>query len=123
MKRTILAASAVFVLIGFLTACSGGAPLNPDSVDVTVTTEPAPAAAGSPVKLKAQLAGVPSDMASSVTFDIRAGELPELIDAVDEGGGLYTGTCTFPEAGVYDVFLHLYIGDLHLTKKRQVEVQ
>jgi hypothetical protein len=70
-----------------------------------------------------QLTGVPQEMRTFVDFEIRAGELPDLIKAENRGNGLFAGSYTFPEAGSYEVYLHLYIEDLHLIKKRQVQVQ
>jgi len=110
---------------GLLAACSGsgGSSFNPDEVEVTLVTEPSPAASGAPAELRMQLSGVPPEMRTYVDFEVRAGETPDLIRAENEGGGLFTGTYRFPAPGSYDVYLHLYIEDLHLIKKRQVQVQ
>jgi len=124
VKRWMLTVGAVLAF-GLLAACagSGGSSFNPDEVEVTLMTEPSPAASGTPAELRMQLSGVPPEMRTYVDFEIRAGETPDLIRAENGGDGLFTGTYRFPAPGTYDVYLHLYIEDLHLIKKRQVQAE
>ena len=124
MKRFFFSACAAIAFV-LMSACSGsgGTSFNPENVEVTLATEPTPAKAGAPAELNMQLTGVPQEMRTFVDFEIRAGELPDLIKAENRGNGLFAGSYTFPEAGSYEVYLHLYIEDLHLIKKRQVQVQ
>lgn len=122
--RAIRAVLAAIALFSILTACSGEQPpIDPAAIDATLSTEPSPALAGSPVELRAAFTGASFPDKVVVTFDVRSGDRPELFDASNEGEGLFTGKFTFPEKGVYDVYLHLYVDDLHITKKKQVEVQ
>lgn len=124
MKKRIIAVCAALAF-GLLAACSGegGTSFNPDQLEVTLATEPSPPAAGETAELRVQLAGVPPEMRTFVDLEIRAGEVPDLIKADNRGSGLFAGTYRFPQAGTYDVYLHLYVEDLHLIKKRQVQVQ
>ena len=127
MKRTIAALSTVAALVAVLAACAGlgtaQPSIDPASVDVVLTTNPEQAIAGDSVELHAILAGVGETEEIDVSFEIRLDRKPSLVDAAYGADGAFTAAFTFPQQGSYDVYIHMYIGDLHITKKKQVHVQ
>ncbi|MOA16940.1 hypothetical protein D3C78_1371730 [compost metagenome] len=58
-----------------------------------------------------------------MAFEVRVDGEPVYIDAESSGGNAFSGKYTFPKEGEYDVFLHLYTEDIHVTKKKQVKVK
>ncbi|BBH20183.1 hypothetical protein Back11_15280 [Paenibacillus baekrokdamisoli] len=125
MTKKLRMVLAVCLLIGLLTACSSepAAPINPEAIEVSLSTEPVPAVAGNLLELRAKFTGAEFSKSTQVTFDIRLDGKPKLIEGQNEGNGAFTGNFTFPQAGQYDVYLHLYVDDLHMTKKKQVDVK
>jgi hypothetical protein len=114
------------VLFAALTACSSGgsaSSVDPASVDVTVTTDPAPAKGNEAVKLAGQFTGIELDKSATVSFEIRVGDETEIVDAEFAGDNTFKTDYTFTRTGINEVFVHLYTGDLHVTKKKPVEVQ
>jgi len=125
LRRTLIMAGVICFIFVCLAACSAVSPetIDPAAIDATLTTEPANSVAGSPVKLKAEFAGAELSRSSGVTFEIRVDEEPVLLDAEKEGQNTFYGTYTFPKPGTYEVYLHLYTDDIHMTKMKKVEVQ
>lgn len=123
MKQKWAALVAVFAIVGMLMACSSEEPVDLEAVEATLTTKPESASSGSPVELQAAFTGMKVSEKASVTFDIRVGDKPKLVDATYKGDGVFSGSFTFPEKGSYTVYIHLYVEDIHLTKKKTVEVQ
>jgi len=128
-KRKVPAAVAALAVLAVLAACAGAqgakpgtANIDPASVSATVTTEPDPARAGTPVQLVADISGVPAGDDTTVQFEIRTEGKAHLIDAAAESGGRYRAEYTFPQAGTFHVYLHVYHLDLHITKLAKVEV-
>ncbi|RXZ80625.1 hypothetical protein EBB07_17870 [Paenibacillaceae bacterium] len=119
--RTILAVS---LLVAVLAGCSAepAAVIDPEAIAASLSTSPAPASAGEAVELTVNVTGA-EGAATEVTIDVRVDEEPKLIATKSMGDNSYAGAFTFPKAGNYDVFLHLYVDDLHLTKKTQVEIR
>jgi hypothetical protein len=112
-----------------LTACSSSSQAgdqDPKDIKVELATEPAQARAGEATKLLATVTGLVNAKDGIVQFEIRkAGNksLPELIEEVEHSGdGLYSASFTFKEPASYDVYIHIYSGELHITKKKPVEV-
>lgn|SRR5690606_4701484 len=120
--RTIKWISAL-LLATVLSACGGSEPIDPEAVEIELTTE-SPAVANEETKLIATLTGAhfPAD-ATAVNFDIRIDLVPRLINGQAEGDNTFAAWFTFPEPGTYDVYLHVYIEDLHLMELKKVEVQ
>lgn len=117
------------VLIGVLCLLSGcgasgasGGGVDPEAVELTLTHQPDIVMAGQEVELKAEFSGVTLTDGDSVTFDFRTGEEPELVEAT-YADGKFSSRYTFPEKGIQTIYVHLYTGDLHLTKKEWMEVQ
>jgi len=123
MKRKMAALVAAFVFMGMLMACSSEEPVDVDAVEATLATKPEVVHAGSPVELQAAITGMKVSGKASVTLDIRIGDKPQLIDTSYQKDGVFSGSFTFPDKGSYTVYIHLYVDDLHLTKKKTVEVQ
>ncbi|MBD2868999.1 hypothetical protein IDH41_10450 [Paenibacillus sp. IB182493] len=117
-----MAIMAVITVFGVLTACSAEPPIDPELVEMTLSTEPETVTAGTPAKLQATFSGVELSDDAQVTFDFRVGDEPKLVDAVRSGEG-FDADFTFPDKGIQTVYVHLYEGDLHLTKKKWVEVK
>jgi hypothetical protein len=123
---------ALAALLG-LTACAGGgggsptANIDPAGVDGTLATEPDVVKSGEQVKLIVALSGLPFSEDTRVELEIRynadgaVGEVDRLT-ASREGEKAFTATHTFPEAGTYHVYLHIYHLDLHITKLKKIEV-
>jgi hypothetical protein len=112
------------LMLGIVTACSGSniRSVDPADVEVSLSADPASAPAGKPVALTAQFTGVePADWAKA-SFEIRIEGNLKLVDAEKQSSGGFAATYTFPEAGTYDIYVHLYQGDFHLTKKKQLKV-
>lgn len=123
MKLKIGAFSILIALSMVLSACSGEQPVDLDAVEAKLTTTPENVTAGSPTKLHVEFEGMEVSEEATVNFDIRIGEELELVDAVYEGEGVFGGTYTFPEKGILTVYIHLYFDDIHITKKKWVEVK
>lgn len=116
----VLAAAGICGML--LSACSGEPPVDPELIEMTLTTEPETAAAGSQLRLQAIFEGIDIGESAEVTFDFRIGDKLELVEA-ERSGNSFSSTFTFPEKGIQTVYVHLYEGDLHITKKKWVEVK
>ena len=132
MARSTAALRAGWILLVvavFLAACSGQAPsestetIDPTAVEAVLTTDPATPEANQEVTLAVQLTGAEFPASTTVNIDVRQDRVPTIIKTQTKGDNVFTGTFTLPKAGVYDVYLHIYIRELHLTKKKQVEVR
>ncbi|MBD2847697.1 hypothetical protein IDH44_21100 [Paenibacillus sp. IB182496] len=118
----------VLLLAGLLGAC-GQEPAPPATIDdpmavaATIETTPAPPIAGEPAELRAVISGAELDESADITLDVRVDGEAQLFDASYEADSVFAGEFTFPAAGTYEVFVHIYVGDLHLTKKDEVVVE
>lgn len=129
MSRKLMRTLAAGLLAALLTACGaeqgggGAAQIDGSKVDVILTSAE-PAAAGEETTLIAELTGAvfPEEL-TFVQFDVREADGPVLINGELQGEQRYTAQHRFEEPGVYDVVLHIYVEDLHLMKRKQVEVQ
>ncbi|MFF2479652.1 hypothetical protein [Paenibacillus sp. NPDC058071] len=122
-KRMIAWLVVLFAALSFLTACSSEAPDNQEEVEVQLQTEPETVIAGNTTELRALITGMDVPKDATVTFDIRVNNQYKLVDAVNEGKGEFSGAFIFPEKGKQTVYVHFYVNDIHLTKKKWVEVQ
>ncbi|HEY8529530.1 MAG TPA: hypothetical protein VIL22_07595 [Paenibacillaceae bacterium] len=128
-KKKVPPAVLALAALVVLAACAGAkgsqpgtANIDPASVSTTVTTQPEPARAGAPVELIAEIAGVPAGDDTVVQFEIRTEGKANLIDAEADSDGRYRAEYTFPQAGTFHVYLHVYYLDLHITKLAKIEV-
>ncbi|MFF2888598.1 hypothetical protein [Paenibacillus sp. NPDC057967] len=119
MKKIIVFCVFVLALVG----CSSEQPVDLENVEAKLTTTPEVITAGSPAALRATFTGMTVSDEANVTFDFRTEAKPVLVDAVNEGGGVFTGSFTFPKKGIQTVYIHLYVDDIHLTEKVWVEVK
>ncbi|MGO4544125.1 hypothetical protein AB4Z29_04950 [Paenibacillus sp. 2TAB23] len=125
MRRMIITLSVMFFILSCLAACSASPPatIDPAAIDAQLTTDPNEPVHGSPINLSAEFTGGKLSSSSGMTFEVRVDGDPVLIEAKKEGENVFSGAYTFAKPGNYEVYLHLYTGDIHLTKKKQVEVQ
>ncbi|GFN31609.1 hypothetical protein [Paenibacillus xylaniclasticus] len=122
----------MIVLTVILSACSSSqseSSSTPSEADVKIdfTTNPAKVHTGSTVTLQSVVTGLSTLDDATFAFDIRKSDwkkLPELIDAkLDDKTGAFIADTTFAEPGSYYVYLHLYQGELHITKKKELVVE
>ncbi|WP_281890713.1 FixH family protein [Paenibacillus sp. YYML68] len=108
-----------------LASCASGPQgTDPTSVKVELVTDPPAVQKGQSAKVRAQLTGLTPTKELKVQFDIRKPDkrsLPQLKDArlID---GQYEIEHTFDQAGTYTLYIHVYEGELHITKKRELTV-
>lgn len=119
--RVASAAAAVMVM---LAACSGEPSIDPMAIQAELTMEPAGASAGENVELLATLSGTAFTYENTdVDFEIRkGGEIMQMPGVFREPGVYYTRV-TFPEPGSYEIYIHIYVEDLHVIEKSQVDIQ
>lgn len=112
-----LPAAALLLLLLLTAACSGGEgqTLDPSQVTPHLATEPEAVAAGQKITLIASFEGIPEREGEEVVFEIRKGKAA-LVEATEEESGIYKAEYTFPEAGIYDIYLHYYHGRDHIAK-------
>lgn len=123
MKQRIVSLVLVLSLIGTMMACSSEEPVDLEAVQAEMTTNPETVIAGSEADMKVTVTGMKVSDTARATFDVRIGDEPVIMDAIHEGDGVFSGAFTFPGKGVYTVYIHLYEDDIHITKKKQVDVQ
>ncbi|MHA6483183.1 hypothetical protein ACX1C1_14915 [Paenibacillus sp. strain BS8-2] len=119
---TVILALAILVGLSGCSSSSEGS-VDPANVDATVTTDPAPAAVNQEVQLAVLFSGIELDKSATVSFEIRSGDKSEFVDASYQGNNTFSSPYSFTRTGINEVFIHLYSGDLHVTKKKPVEVQ
>ncbi|WP_256757982.1 hypothetical protein [Cohnella sp. WQ 127256] len=123
-KWNLLLLLSVFMII--MTACgtsTNQAGEDPKDVSVELVTVPAPPQAGQEIKLGANVTGLINAENTEVQFEVRAFNIPaEIIDLDNLGGGKYETSYTFKAAAQYEVFIHLYHDDVHITKKKELDV-
>lgn len=122
ISRTLLAV----LLVLAVTACSS-APQgqDPAKVKIDLVTQPAPVKTGEKAVVTAKIAGLATQEGARVQLDVRLADnsgLPELLDAKSGGDGNYSIEKTFDQPGKYAIYVHLYQGELHITKKKELEV-
>ncbi|MWC26873.1 FixH family protein [Paenibacillus sp. MMS18-CY102] len=122
-----------FILISMLTlvmlsACSAKADeseVDPKDVAVDFSTAPQVVHTGEATTLIADVKGLKTLDGASLAFDIRKANwkgLPEVINA-ELADGKYMIKKTFEEKGEFFIYIHLYQGELHITKKKQLVVE
>lgn len=123
MKRLRIVAGWLIVMLVMLLAGCGAdnQPFDAEAVDVILEAEAADP--NGETRLVATLTGEQFPEQTFVQFDIRVDLIPRLLDGASEGGDVYTTSYKFPGPGIYDVYMHLYIEDLHLMKLKQVEIR
>ncbi|MFB9274305.1 hypothetical protein [Cohnella cellulosilytica] len=117
----------IVLAVWCLSGCASSKPgdQDPRAVKVELTTDPAAAKAGTDVKLITTVTGLVDEKNTIVQYEIRKADhsgLPELLEEVDREGATYSANFSFAEGATYDVYIHIYNGELHITKKKSVEV-
>lgn len=125
MRNVLKWMLAAAVLAALLTACSREnlQQIGLVGIETTFEVTPETAAVGEEVSIKAQFTGVELDEKSNVQIVVIVDQQPVRLEHQYEGGGTYTASYRFEQAGTYNVDLHLYYEDIHIYKKSKVEVQ
>ncbi|MCR8645480.1 hypothetical protein NV379_22850 [Paenibacillus sp. N1-5-1-14] len=124
-KSIVLILLAVFMLTSIMGCSSSPQGQDPAKVKVQFVTEPKEGQAGQKLKLIAKISGLVSEKGANVQFEIRTSDKsvnPKLIKAESIGKGNYEVENVFNEPGTYTVYIHLYQEELHITKKKELQV-
>ncbi|WEK55909.1 MAG: hypothetical protein P0Y55_07645 [Candidatus Cohnella colombiensis] len=130
MQRTkVISLLLIALAVVFTSACSSSPKSetqDPAAVVIDWATDPVQVKAGSETKLTATISGLIYETGTRVSLEIRQADnkaLPDLINELEEAGnGQYTTKYIFKHAVTYQVYVHLYNRDLHVVKKKTVEV-
>ncbi|WP_282936303.1 hypothetical protein [Paenibacillus sp. RC67] len=126
MRHTIASIVLGGLLLLSVTGCSSPQQgQDPAKVKVELASEPANVQVGQKVKLIANISGLAEEEGANVQIDIRKSDnsiLPDTKDASSIGKGQYSVEKTFEKSGAYSIYIHLYQGDLHITKKKELQV-
>lgn len=126
MRQSIIAIILGGVLLFNVAGCSSTQQgQDPAKVKVELASEPAAVQVGQKVKLIAAISGLDKEEGVNVQFDIRKSDnsiLPDTKDAKSVGNGQYSADKIFDKPGAYSIYIHLYQGDLHMTKKKELQV-
>jgi len=110
------------LLVAVLAACSSSPDaIDPSRVEAFLSSDPEPVRVGEPVALTATFTGARFPEETYVYCEIRAGKKPVYLEAERAGEDRFVCRTSFGQAGTFDVYLHLYVAELHIAKKRQVE--
>ncbi|MBU5442960.1 hypothetical protein [Paenibacillus sp. MSJ-34] len=127
MKRNIWMLAFAMLTLLFMSACadpSSSSNVNPAKVQVELIATPEPVIAGETTALTVRITGLNTFEKARVQLDIRTADnkgIPDLLDTETTGNGDYSAEYTFKKTSLYDVYVHLYQGELHITKKKQLE--
>lgn len=101
--------------------------MDPALIDIAFSTDPAEVVADQPVKLKAVLSGTTDRPELQFDFEIRkAGDktaLGKYVEGENTAELTFMAEETFEESGAYDIYLHIYDFESHITKKKELQVQ
>lgn len=127
MPRKIVLIAMFSLLMILLASCSANSSpesQDPSLIKIDMTTDPSPVIAPQRVQVIAQVSGLIKQEGARIEFDIRksAKALPELARAESDGQGRFIMEKSFEEPGTYIVYIHLYQRELHITKKKEIEV-
>ncbi|MCU6712011.1 hypothetical protein M6D81_25230 [Paenibacillus sp. J5C_2022] len=125
MRLCISKMSLIVLVLFVMAGCSEQAPagIDPMDVEASLDTNPDIVMAGEQVELMTSFTGAEFAETAEVQFDIRVDGKVKLVDAAYTGNGQFTGSFTFPKKGIYNVYIHLYEDELHVTKKKLLEVK
>lgn len=112
-----------FIVSFALTGCGGEPPVDPLNIKEELTLQPSPVIAGQQTQVAVEFTGVTITEAASVQLDVRLEDRAELIDLSHEGDGRFVGEFTFPEARIFEVYVHFYMDSTHFTRMHQVTVE
>jgi flagellar hook assembly protein FlgD len=125
MRKAAGRIAAALALLAVLTACSREnlQQIGLIGIEGTLEVEPAAVRAGEEVKMKAVFTGVKLDENANVQFVVIKDGNPTTLKHRFEGDNTFAAEYRFGESGTYDVDLHLYYEDVHIYKKKQVNVE
>ncbi|MCR2802759.1 hypothetical protein [Paenibacillus soyae] len=129
MLKKIFVYAALATSLIILSACSGATAepverLDPLALEAAVQTVPDAPVAGSPVKLSAIFSGggqLPDS--ARMEFEIRQEDQSVRVQGENAGNNTFEGIHSFSAPGEFEVYVHLYGGDFHVTKMQKVTVQ
>ncbi|MGF7035366.1 hypothetical protein J2T17_006374 [Paenibacillus mucilaginosus] len=125
IRKVKLNTGCIMILLLLLLGCASNPQgTNPAAVKVNLLTDPPTVQTSKPIKLKAEVIGIDIAEDLQVQFDIRKpnrNALPDLLEAKLEDGQFVTEK-TFEQTGTYTVYIHVYQGELHITKKKELTV-
>jgi hypothetical protein len=125
--RTLLLLSMTTVILASCSSSTGGGrDQDPKDVKVELLTEGALVKAGEETIIEVEITGLMDAENSEVQFEIRRSDnksLPVLIEEVESSSvGIYTASYSFKKVAKYDVYVHIYNEDIHITKKKPLDV-
>lgn len=130
MKSTRwLTVAVILILVWSLAGCGTAAKdgeVDPKDVTVELASDPTIMKANEAGKLIVQTTGLSDDITPDIQIDIRKPDnkgLPEYVKTTSAGDGQYVTDYTFEAPGSYTIYLHVMQGDLHITKKKKLDVQ
>ncbi|MBE1445767.1 FixH family protein [Paenibacillus sp. OAS669] len=126
MRQSIVAIILGGLLLFNVTGCTSTQQgQDPAKIKVELASEPGAVQVGQKVKLTATVSGLDKVEGANVQIDIRKSDnsiLPDTKDATSIGNGQYSVDKIFDKPGAYSIYIHLYQGDLHITKKKELQV-
>ncbi|MCQ6562381.1 FixH family protein [Paenibacillus mendelii] len=127
-KLLVIVTMAVLSLMTGCTSGTGGQGQgqDPAAVKIELISDPSPASAKQNMKLIAQITGLETYKDANVQLDVRRENnegLPEFLETQSDGKGRYSADTIFEKPGNYAIYIHLYQGELHITKQRPLEVK
>ncbi|MFH5185406.1 hypothetical protein ACHHV8_23675 [Paenibacillus sp. TAB 01] len=126
MRKTTLILVFCWLVFTLLIGCSPKPEgQDPAKVKIELTSEPTAVQTGQTVKLIATLSGLANEEEPNVQIDIRKSDnsiLPDTKNANSIGNGQYSVEKIFNHPGAYSIYIHVYQGDLHITKKKELQV-
>jgi hypothetical protein len=126
LRTLLLLSMTTVILAACSSSTSSGRDQDPKDVKVELLTEGVQVKAGEETIIEVEITGLMDAENSDVQFEIRRSDnksLPDLIKEVESlSEGIYTASYTFKKIAKYDVYVHIYNEDLHITKKKPLEV-
>jgi len=116
------------VMLLVLAGCSSSSEqggTDPRKVEAELTIEPAEPAVGKSTMMGVDITGLNDEKGVEVQLSIINSDnkgVPKSVIAEPAGGGRYEAEFSFEEAAKYNVYIHIYKGELHVTKKKTVVV-
>ncbi|QMV39779.1 hypothetical protein [Cohnella cholangitidis] len=126
LGKLLLVLSVILVLLTACASPSNKRGQDPKDVKVELDTDPAQVRSGEETMIQITVTGLVDEENTEVQFEIRNSDnksLPDLIQEVEtKGEGQFKAPYIFKKAAKYDVYIHLYNQDIHITKKKPLVV-
>jgi hypothetical protein len=123
-EHRVLGFGIVIVLVVFLLGCSSSPQgIDPAKVQIKLMSDPTTVKTAEPVKLAAEVIGIEVTEGLHLQFDIRRPDKKSLPGKEAKlVNGRYEAEITFEQTGTYTVYIHLYRGEDHITKQKELIV-